>query len=266
MCVIICVRAHVCVCVRVWCVTMCFCLCVRLSMNVFVCLSARGTWCDLAKVCARISTRLRALCVSVRNVGSARVQVKCCAHCVCCAAFTQFLVCVARCGARLPRHCAALLPLRGSDGGGAFSASPFSAAWCPPCWAAPGSRLRGLVWMWHRTLVTSSAPVTCLFPAASPVACFPPAVSSSSPPTHGLVRAPHTKKTLGAALRVLVATRNLRRARKGAGAGPSGLTAECCRVVLDDERTSQLFVKAAQALAQALCSAILCLSVALRLA
>ena len=29
---------------------------------------------------------------------------------------------------------------------------------------------------------------------------------------------------------------NLRRARKGAGAGPSGLTAECCRVVLDDKR------------------------------
>ena len=44
---------------------------------------------------------------------------------------------------------------------------------------------------------------------------------------------------------------NLRRARKGAGAGPSGLTAECCRVVLDDERASQLFVKAAQALARA---------------
>ena len=43
---------------------------------------------------------------------------------------------------------------------------------------------------------------------------------------------------------------NLRRARKGAGAGPSGVTAECCRVVLDDERTSQQFVKAAQALAQ----------------
>ena len=44
---------------------------------------------------------------------------------------------------------------------------------------------------------------------------------------------------------------NLRRARKGAGAGPAGLTAECCPVVLGDERTSQLFVKVAQALAQA---------------
>ena len=44
---------------------------------------------------------------------------------------------------------------------------------------------------------------------------------------------------------------SLRRARRGAGAGPSGLTAECCRVVLGDDRTSELFVSAAQALAQA---------------
>ena len=43
---------------------------------------------------------------------------------------------------------------------------------------------------------------------------------------------------------------NLRRARKGTGAGPFGRTAECCRAVLDNERTSQLFVRAAQALAQ----------------
>ena len=53
------------------------------------------------------------------------------------------------------RHCAALLPLRGSDGGGAFPASPFSGLWCAPC---------GLLRMWGRILVTPP----CLFPTAFP--------------------------------------------------------------------------------------------------
>ena len=44
---------------------------------------------------------------------------------------------------------------------------------------------------------------------------------------------------------------NLRRARKGAAAGPTGYTAEFCRLALDDEATSSSFVRAASALAQA---------------
>ena len=42
--------------------------------------------------------------------------------------------------------------------------------------AAPGSRLCSLLRMWGRTLVTSSAPGMCLFPA---LACFPLAVSGA---------------------------------------------------------------------------------------
>ena len=44
---------------------------------------------------------------------------------------------------------------------------------------------------------------------------------------------------------------NLRRARKGAAPGPSGLTAEVARVLLDDEGASDLFVRVTQLVAQA---------------
>ena len=42
---------------------------------------------------------------------------------------------------------------------------------------------------------------------------------------------------------------NLRRARKGAAAGPSGHTSELCRLVLDDEASGLAFVRAATDLA-----------------
>ena len=45
---------------------------------------------------------------------------------------------------------------------------------------------------------------------------------------------------------------NLRRAKKGAAAGPSGLTAETARLVLDNEADSERFCKVAQLLARAL--------------
>ena len=43
----------------------------------------------------------------------------------------------------------------------------------------------------------------------------------------------------------------LRRSRKGAAPGPSGLTADTLRLVLDDEATTTLFVEVCQHLAQA---------------
>ena len=43
----------------------------------------------------------------------------------------------------------------------------------------------------------------------------------------------------------------LRRSRKGAAPGPSGLTADTLRLVLDDETTTALFVEVCQHLAQA---------------
>ena len=53
------------------------------------------------------------------------------------------------------------------------------------------------------------------------------------------------------ALTASTALGNLRRARKGAAAGPAGYTSEFCRLVLDDETASALFIRAASALAQA---------------